>query len=72
MFTSASEAATALSDATAFLDQFREEYAEYAAEARACGQEVVPFLHWCDPDRAKRAAQERWREREENDTLDLY
>lgn len=50
----------------------REEYAEAAAEARACGYEFPSFEDWTGQDSPRRRAEERWQYHYENDTLDLY
>jgi hypothetical protein len=50
----------------------REDYAQYASEARACGYEVASFEDWSGQDSPRRRAEARWQEHYENDTLDLY
>lgn len=53
-------------------DALREEYREYAAEARACGYEILPFEHWSGQSSPKEEAAARWQHHFDNDTLDLY
>lgn len=53
-------------------ESFRREYREAEAEARACGQEFPPFDEWAGFTSAKAKAQDRWRELESRDELDLY
>lgn len=53
-------------------EALRAEYAEYAAEARACGYEVAPFDEWSGQSSPKAKAEARWQHHFDNDTLDLY
>lgn len=53
-------------------EELRAAYAEYAGEARACGEEVLSFEDWAGLDSPKRRAEERWQHHFDNDTLDLY
>lgn len=57
-------------DAAAERDQ-RTAYAEYAAESRACGYEVVPFDEWSGKTTAKAKASERMARIPWSD-LDMY
>ena len=61
-----------LKEALDMVTDARESYADYAAEARACGYEVEPFDVWAGKTDPKEEALARWQERAENDTWDLY
>lgn len=49
-----------------------EEYLEAKNEAYFCGYEFPTFEVWCGEEDPKEAAQARWLQREEDDTLDLF
>ena len=53
-------------------DALRADYAVFAAEARACGQEVVTFEEWTGARNLKAEKMAEWEERYANDTQDLY
>lgn len=48
------------------------EYAEYAAEARACGYETLPIDEWSGARDLKAEKMAEWQARYDNDTIDLY
>lgn len=53
-------------------EALRAEYAEFAAESRACGYEVPSFEDWTGQDSPRSRAEARWQYHYDNDTLDLY
>lgn len=59
-------------DIIAAYNTLREQYAEHAAESRACGYEVAPFEEWAGQTNLKEERRAIWQERFDNDTADLY
>lgn len=53
-------------------EALRADYRLFAAEARACGQEVPSFEDWSGQDSPRARAEARWQHHFDNDTLDLY
>lgn len=50
----------------------REEYEEWAAENRACGQEVISFEKWAGYSAPRQEAEAHYHRLEELEQLDLY
>ena len=61
-----------IKEAFELLERVQRDYREQEAEARACGYEPASFEEYIGSYNAKAAAQERWKQRERADELDLY